>query len=134
MEKLNNADVIEEVKREWRSLWTERYDDRVRAEGISSGEYASLFVNRGLVIFATRDFKALNLREILSKHEVGEVDRLLGPHPSAGGWNKFIKTSILKHQRNKRSEQIRQELETRKKKQQLKKGGRGWLHVQPSFH
>ncbi len=128
MEEPLKADLFDEVKKDWRSLWTERYDDRERAEGISSREYASLFVNRGLVIFATRDFKALNLREILSQHGFGEVDRLIPPHPSVGGWNKFIKSSILKQQRNKRNEQIRQELECSKKKQQLKKGGRGWLH------
>ncbi len=106
----------------------ERYDDKERPEGVSSREYASLFVNRGQVIFATRDFKALNLREILCQRGVGEVDKLLGPHPSVGGWNKFIKSNILKQQRNRKNEQIRQELEQRKKKQQLKKGGRGWLH------
>ncbi len=123
-----DADLIEEVKKDWRSLWIERYDDRERAEGVSSRDYSSLFVNRGLVIFATRDFKALNLKEILCQHGFEEVDRLIPPHPSVGGWNKFIKNSILQQQKN-RSEQVRQELERGKKRQQLKKGGRGWLHV-----
>ncbi len=119
--------LINEVKNQWRSLWHERYDDRVRAEGISSNAYPYLWVERGLVIFANRNFRQLNLREILSQHGVGNPDRHIPPDPSVGGWNKFIKTSIPRAKSN-RTEQVRRELEQKKRKQQLKKGGRGWLH------
>ena len=35
---------VEELKRQWRLLWRERIDDKVRAEGISSKDFELLFV------------------------------------------------------------------------------------------
>ena len=40
-------------------------DDKVRAEDLASESFSLLFVKRGTVIKATRDFKALDLREIM---------------------------------------------------------------------
>jgi hypothetical protein len=36
-------------------LWKERFDDKVRAEGVANRDYSSLFVEKGTVIFATRN-------------------------------------------------------------------------------
>jgi hypothetical protein len=126
---LTEKEMVEELKIQWRRLWQERVDDRVRAEGIAVTDYSTLFVDRGTIIHATRDFKPLNFREILERHRVANLDRLVGPNPQVGGWNKFIKTLITcrKPQRNKRAESYRQERQAIRLRQP-KKGGRGWLH------
>jgi hypothetical protein len=120
-------EMIEELKTEWKKLWQERFDDRLRAEGIAVTDYSSLFVDRGTIIHATRDFKALNFKEILERHQVENAERFVQPNPQVGGWNKFIKTEITnnKPQRNKRAAAYCPE---KKEAQQPKKGGRGWLH------
>jgi hypothetical protein len=126
---LAQKEMVEELKIQWRRLWQERVDDRVRAEGIAVTDYSTLFVDRGTIIHATRDFKPLNFREILERNKVANLDRLVGPNPQVGGWNKFIKTLITsqKPQRNKRAESYRQERQAIRLRQP-KKGGRGWLH------
>lgn len=118
---------VEELKVEWKRLWSERVDDKVRAEGIAIDNYSSLFVDKGTVIHATRDFKALNFKDILEQHEVSNVERYIPPSPHIGGWNKFVKDNITTQQRKKRksSEFF---VEEKTEKQQLKKNGRGWLH------
>jgi hypothetical protein len=88
-----------------------------------------LFVERGTVIFATRKFKMLSLREILQLHGIIDVDRAVGPSPSVGGWGRFIRTFIASQQSSKRRKRSRQYFEEERQKQQLKKGGRGWLHL-----
>jgi hypothetical protein len=120
---------IEEVKRQWQSLWLECFNDKVRAEGISIKDYVSLFVDKGLVVFATRNFKALDLKEILCRHGFGNVDRVVPPDPNVGGWGKFVRSCLVRQERYSRVKQVREEMEKDRKKQQLKKGGRGWLHV-----
>ena len=124
---LTEKEMIEELKTEWKKLWQERFDDRLRAEGIAVTDYSSLFVDRGTIIHATRDFKALNFKEILERHQVENAERFVQPNPQVGGWNKFIKTEITsqKPQRNKRAASYCPE---KKEVQQSKKGGRGWLH------
>ena len=118
----------EEVKEEWRLLWLRRIDDKVRAEGMADRNFSLLAVERGTVIAATRDFKALNLKEILRSYNVQNVERVIGPHPSDGGWTKFAKTVLNKQTR---TQKFRDESrpERRGKNAQLKKGGRGWLHL-----
>lgn len=130
MEALASKELVEELKKEWRSLWRERIDDKVRAEGIADKDYGMLFVERGTVIFATRKFKMLSFREILQLHGVIDVDRAVGPHPSVGGWGKFIRTMIAPQRSSRlgRIKRARRYFEGEKQKQQLKKGGRGWLH------
>ncbi len=119
---------VEELKKEWKMLWRDRVDDRVRAEGIASKEYEDLFVDRGTVIVATRDFKALDFKEILKLHKFSDLNRLVGPNPSEGGWGKFIRNFVATQTRRNRVAQARYELEKKKQEQQLKKSGRGWLH------
>ncbi len=120
--------MVEELKLEWKKLWRERLDDKVRAEGIANSDYSSLFVEKGTIIHATRDFKALAFREILEQHQIANGDRFIPPSPHIGGWLKFVKTHI-KNQPTKRIRSVSYYFEDRKERQHLKKRGRGWLHV-----
>jgi len=129
VETIVDKEFIEMLKKEWKALWRERIDDRVRAEAIASRDYSALFVERGTVIFATRKFKLLSLREILQMHGVLDADRFVPPNPSFGGWGKFIRTVIANQQPSKRRKRAQQYVEGEREKQQLKKGGRGWLHL-----
>jgi len=124
---LPQKEMVEEIKIQWRTLWQQRIDDKVRAEGIASNDYSKLFVEKGTVIRATRNFKALCFKEILEQNQVENTERYVFPSPHVGGWNKFIKTSITfnKPQRHRRALLY---VEPEKVKQQPKKGGRGWLH------
>lgn len=128
MESLADEDVVAEIRSQWRRLWRERFDDKVRAEGIACENYPLLSVDRGTVVLATRSFKLITLREVLEQHRVADAARYVPPSPSVGGWGKFIRTSIVKHgvRRNTRASLYE---ECAKHPQQLKKGGRGWLHV-----
>jgi hypothetical protein len=113
------------LKGEWKALWRERIDDRVRAEGIANRDYPRLEVERGLVIVATRDYKPLDFVKILQRHS------LVSSNPSVGGWGKFIRDVISNQKRfTKRGRPVPSKPEhERQKDQQCKKGGRGWLHV-----
>jgi hypothetical protein len=115
---------------QWKKLWCERIDDKVRAEGIANGDFSTLFVDKGTVIFATRSFKMLNFREILELHKLVDADRIIPPSPQVGGWGKFIRTVIASQKGPKRAKRIQQYPDGDKQPQQLKKGGRGWLHFQ----
>ncbi len=125
----SQKEFVEKLKVEWKLMWSERFDDKPKAEGVSVANYDSLGVERGTIIHATRDFKALNFREILEQHEVKQPDRFFQPHPNVGGWNKFIKTKIT----NAPNKNMRIAFNTNAKKsagQQPKKNGRGWLHTE----
>ena len=124
---VDQKEIIEALRIEWKKLWHERLDDRLRAEGIAITDYSSLYVEQGTIIHATRDFKILNFKEILEKHKVENSERFIQPSPQVGGWNKFIKTKIVgqKPQRNRRAMAY---LEEKKAVKQPKKSGRGWLH------
>jgi hypothetical protein len=121
------AERVEELRAEWKRLWKERLDDRVKAEGIANEDYPSLFVEKGTVILATRNFKLLTLKEILEEHGVTDVYRFVSPSPRIGGWGKFIKSSVVQGRSSGR--RAARCFVEEKKPQQLKKGGRGWLHL-----
>lgn len=121
-------ELSKELREQWKTLWRERIDDKVRAEGIANKDYSKLFVEKGTVIFATRDFKMLSFREILEQHKLVDIDRIIPPSPHVGGWRKFIRTVIASQNRDRRVRQTRQDLDSKKQRQHLKKGGRGWLH------
>jgi hypothetical protein len=124
----SQKEVVEGLKTDWKKLWQDRFDDRERAEGVAVTDYTSLFVDQGTIIHATRDFKALNFKEILERHQVENVERFVQPSSQVGGWNKFIKTEITKQrpQINRRADSY---CPIKKEAQQPKKGGRGWLHI-----
>jgi len=120
-------ELVEQLKVQWKLLWSERYDDKLRAEGISVSDYASLGIERGTIIHATRDFKALNFKEILEQNMVENIDRVVQPNVDVGGWNKFVKTNITNcAPRKKRALAYVSEKQV---VQQPKKGRRGWLHM-----
>lgn len=125
--KATEAVVYDEIKEEWRSLWRNRIDDKSRAEGVANRNYSLLFVESGTVIMATRDFRPLDLKEILNLHKVENAERLVSPHPSVGGWGKFSRTVL-----NRQSRALRRRETLRPRERcgnlQVKKCGRGWLH------
>ena len=125
---LPQKEFVEELKVEWKRLWSERVDDKVRAEGVAVDDYSSLFIDKGTVIHATRDFKALNFQDILEQHEVSNTERYIPPNPHVGGWGKFVKDNITANPQSKKKKSAECFVEEKTEKQQLKKNGRGWLH------
>jgi hypothetical protein len=119
-------EFVDELRAQWKLLWRDRIDDKVRAEGIANQDYLKLFVERGTVIIATRDYKPPDFIEILQKHISSDAEKAIPPNPAVGGWRRFIRSAISK-QRHLTSRRAPPEPD-RKKDQQLKNGGRGWLH------
>jgi hypothetical protein len=124
---LTQKEKVDELRAQWKRLWQERINDKVRAEGIAKDEYSDLFIERGTIIHATRDFKSLNFKEILEEHQINNAERFIPPNPQIGGWSKFIRTNIT-NQRPLKSKRVLLYYEEKKEKPQPKKGGRGWLH------
>jgi hypothetical protein len=120
--------LVDELKTEWKKLWHEKLDDRVRAEGIAVHDYPTLYVDKGTIVHATRDFKALDFKDVLQQSQVENVEKYISPSPSVGGWTKFIKTQITNQQPNKK-DRAKAYLAQKTDKQQPKKGSRGWLHI-----
>jgi len=121
-------ELVEKLMVQWKLLWSERFNDKVRAEGVSVSDYTSLRVERGTIIHATRDFKALNFKEILEQHIVEDPDRFVQPNVDVGGWSKFVKTKITGRELQ-RNERALAYVPKKQEIQQPKKGGRGWLHA-----
>jgi hypothetical protein len=119
---------MDEFKSQWKCMWRNRLDDRVRAEGVADRDYSLLSVDRGTVIIATRKFKLLDFREILQQRDLSNVGQILPLDPSVGGWGKFVRTNLVVQNPRRRRGQALLEPD-RSVNQQLKKGGRGWLHI-----
>ena len=123
-----SGQIIKKLKQQWKTLWRERIDDKLRAEGIADKDYSLLFVERGTVIVATRKYKPLDFDEILQQHLPSSEGYVAPPNPAIGGWGKFIRNVLSKQSRFTR--RMRPEpLKPAKEFQQQKKGGRGWLHL-----
>lgn len=105
-------------------MWKERFDDRVRAEGIARLDYDKLFIERGTVVLATRNFKFLTLKGILEQHKIVNADRFVEVSPSTGGWRRFGRTNAYKRLND--PPKPKTEVDNSR---QLRKGGRGWLHL-----
>ncbi len=123
--------LIDDLKRQWGEMWRERFEDRLRAEGVSAKDYADLFVEKGLVIVATRDFRPLTFGEVVGKHVPAvEAQRFVPVDPSRGGWGKFVREACRQKKpcQNSRRRQFLQSEPVRKKAGSSKNGGRGWLH------
>jgi hypothetical protein len=118
--------MVEELRVQWKQLWSDRLNDKVRAEDISASTYDSLRVERGTIIHASRDYKPLNFKEILEEHKVENPQNFIAPNVNVGGWTKFVKTEITSKSPQKRRQ--REYAVEKKVCQQPKKGGRGWLH------
>ena len=120
-------EFVDELRTDWKDLWRNRLDDRVRAEGIAYQDYSKLFVERGTVIMATRDFKPLEFFDIVQEYLKFDAEKALPPNSTIGGWGKFIRNNIRKNKTAPR--RFSPPKPTPKKGQQQKKGGRGWLHA-----
>jgi hypothetical protein len=114
------------LKEEWGLLWTERFDDRVRAEGVSVRDYSLLFMSRGDVIFATRAAKAPSFSQIMAVY--ASQGLVYSPDPDVGGWGKFVRVELNKVAHSRARAFVNGQSKCEKERQQLKKGGRGWLH------
>lgn len=117
------------IREEWKRLWRERIDDKFRAEGIANRDYDMLFLDRGTVIFASRDAKIPGFREILEMWAPPDMPYAVAPDPRVGGWRKFIRTELRKVTESRKRRFDYRERPNKSKNQQLKKGGRGWLHI-----
>jgi hypothetical protein len=119
------AEIVDEIWTQWKRLWHDRVDDKVRAEGIAVDDYKQLFIQKGTVIHATRDCKDLKFKEILRQHKIVNTEKYLSSDPYTGGLTKFIKTNITQNKKVDHTIAV-----TKKGKQQLrKKNGRGWLNI-----
>lgn len=122
-------DLVSQLNVEWKLLWSECFNDRVRAEDVSVRNYEALMVERGTIIQATRNFKVLTFRGILEEHMAKDPDRFIQPDVNVGGWHKFIKTE-LKAGKPSTSKRAGFCVPEKRRVQQPKKGGRGWLHTE----
>lgn len=120
-------DFRRKLKEEWRLIWTERFDDRLKAEGIAVRDYPMLFTDRGSVIFASRAVKTLNFSEIAKIW--ASMGEMYSPDSSCGGWGKFIRTEIKSVAHSRALKQKLDRSQPSHEIGQAKKGGRGWLHV-----
>jgi hypothetical protein len=117
-----------QLKEEWRLIWWERFDDRVKGEGVAVRDYPLIFMDRGFVVFASRNAKMPSFSEIARVW----VSRgcMYSPDPRDGGWGKFIRTEVRKPVGSRAKAYRSGQCKRVGKKGQLKKGGRGWLHVE----
>lgn len=127
METTEVKQFVDELRTEWKSLWQNRIDDKVRAEGIAKQDYSKLFVEQGTVIMATRDYKPLEFFDILQDYLGCDARKAGAPNSTVGGWGKFIRNNIRKQKNPTR--RFAPPKPTPKKGQQQKKCGRGWLHA-----
>jgi len=114
-----------ELKTEWAQLWKTKHEDEVNAEDISIKEYERLFVDRGEIIHATRDYKPLSFKEILERHLGSDVAGKVDPDPAVGGWRKFVKEHLQRPKPVKRRERPMIKVDLT---QHQRKGGAGWLN------
>lgn len=136
MENVDREEQIQQLRTQWKSLWDQKFEDKVRAEGIAKTDYPLLFIEKATVVYATRKFSMPALRDILKAHGLVDVEEKVFSNQYVGGWGKFIRDVLAsaesgkrRSSRQRRFSVIREELEKNKKKQQRKKGGRGWLHI-----
>lgn len=121
---------VDRLRGEWKLMWQYMLEDKVRAEGIANKDYEHLFVERGQILFATKNFKPPEFRDILEMHLSSEEAERVNPDPIRGGIHKFIREHITKDNSSKKKRRRRAFFEPKKMKkhQHLKHGGKGWLH------
>jgi hypothetical protein len=119
-------DFLKRLREEWGLMWRERFDDRVRAEGVSTHDYPDVFAVRGEVIFASRDAKTQSFSDVVASY--ASQGLVYSPRADVGGWGKFIRTELKRAVHSRARSFIADQPKSRKENQHLKKGGRGWLH------
>ncbi|MCW4014841.1 MAG: hypothetical protein NWF06_00565 [Candidatus Bathyarchaeota archaeon] len=128
MERTEIKEFVDELRTDWKHLWQNRLDDKIRAEGIAQQDYSKLFVEQGTVIKATRDYKPLEFFDIVEGYLGPNTTKAIVPNTTVGGWGKFIRNNIQK-QKTTPKRTYTPPKPTHKKGQQQKKGGRGWRNV-----
>lgn len=111
------------LKKEWNELWSNKYDDKKRAEGVSTKNYSQIDVKEGQIIYATRKCKSLDFYEILEQKIGKDYNEKIAPKPQIGGWRKFAKEKFSNKKINREKPKIKIDL-----KQQQRKHGKGWLN------
>ncbi len=128
----NCEEFVKELKMQWKMMWRDRVDDKVKAESIASEDYSLLFLERGTIIVATRKYRPPDFVEILEYYRgVRNIERRVDyVNPVVGGWAKFVNEVLKKQPRfTRRRMQERPEFGGKENsEQQKKKGGRGWVH------
>ena len=81
--------VRKQIKLEWQELWDQKIEDKLIAEDMARRDYQLLFVERGTIIKASRNYKPPNLDEIMQLNEALLGLKLTYPDPEVGGWRKF---------------------------------------------
>jgi len=114
-----------ELKKDWSDLWSNKYEDDIKAEGVSTNNYPKLFVDRGEIIHATREYKQVSFSDILEEHIGKEEADRVNVDPNVGGWRKFAKT----HFSSNREKSVRERPKVKvDMNQQQRKNGSGWLN------
>jgi len=123
--------LVKELKMQWRMMWRDRIDDKVRAEGIASEDYSLLFLKRGTIVIATRKYRPPDFVELLEHYRsLQNIEGKIGHvNPVVGGWTKFVKNVLKRQPRfTRRKMQAPPKFGQKKSQLQKKKGGRGWVH------
>ena len=118
-------EFVEELKRQWKLMWLERIDDRLKAEGIADKDFSLLFVDRGTIIMATRDYKPLDFAQVVEEHKLTRQASEMAPNSTVGGWGRFARETIKKCPSARRQSYA----QPKRVGSTLKKAGRGWLHA-----
>jgi hypothetical protein len=113
------------LKTDWANLWKTKLEDDIKAEGISVEDFDMLFVDRGEIIHATRDYRPLSFREILEKHLGPEDASRVDIDPNVGGWRKFAKQNFPAKRRQSKREKPKVKVDLN---QHQRKAGKGWLN------
>ena len=121
-------EFFRKLKMEWSLMWMERFDDKVRAEGVAVRDYKLCLMDRGFVIFASRDARSPSFSQIVEFW--ASKGLVYAPNPNVGGWGKFVRNFIIRRSERRRIMESAKPSNGSRKMQQLKKGGRGWLHIE----
>jgi hypothetical protein len=126
IDRAKSDEFRRKLKEDWGLLWKERFDDKMKAEGVAVQDYPLLFVDRGHVIFASRDAKTPSFSEVVEFW--ASQGCVYAPDPVTGGWGKFARTYLARRSERRRAFESNRYSNGGHERQQLKKGGRGWLH------
>ena len=116
----------QQIREEWRDLWDQRIEDKLVAEEIARKDYELLFIERGTVIRASKDYVPPDFEEIVRANEELLDIKLTYPDPRVGGWGKFIKDVFPRRTHHTRRKRL--ELNEKSQNGPRKSGGRGWLN------
>ena len=120
--------IRQKIQQQWRDLWDYRFQDKWAAEDVARKTYDLLYIEKGTVIQATKNYQPPNLSNILKLNEKTLRVRLTYPDPNTGGWHKFYR-QVLAEQPRWRNNIMKRKMARQNEKNALqRKGGRGWLN------